>query len=422
MNYVRKKLKNGLRIIVLPRSKSLTATVLVLVETGSAYETKEINGISHFLEHLCFKGTKKRPRAIDISGELDSLGSQYNAFTGQEYTGYWAKVNPTHLERVIDVVADIYQNQIFREREIKTESGVIVEEINMYEDDPKRKIFDNFYKLLYGDQPAGWNIAGRKEIVKTLKKRDFLNYRKDHYVAEATVVLVAGRFERKTIFNLLERKFSEIRIGSKKSKLGTIEIQNSPELSLEYKKSDQSHMIIGVRSFGASDERTTALKVLQTLLGGGMSSRLFQVIRERMGAAYYVRAFNGIYTDHGYLAVSVGSDNNRAIEVVRAILKEFRYLRNTIVGDGELKKAKDYIIGTMSLSLETTDELCAFYGEQEVTFKKILEPEAIMRKIRRVTADHVKSIAREIFQNNKLNLSVIGPFKDKKKFEKILKI
>src|SRR5574343_674288 len=178
----KKVFKNGLRVITVPMKDNPTATVLVLVEAGSKYEDKKINGISHFLEHMCFKGTQKRPRAIDISKELDAIGSQYNAFTAQEYTGYYAKADAKHFKKIFDVVSDIYLNSTFPETEMQKEKGVIIEEINRYEDMPHRHVQDLIMKLLYGDQPAGWNIAGEKENILKMKRGDFVKYKGEHYL------------------------------------------------------------------------------------------------------------------------------------------------------------------------------------------------------------------------------------------------
>ena len=199
MKFKKTILKNGLKVITIPMTDNPAVTVLVMVETGSKYETKEINGLSHFLEHMVFKGTKKRPKSIDISKELDALGAQYNAFTSQEYTGYYAKVNPKHLDTALDVVSDIYLNSLLDSSEIEKEKGVIVEEIRMYQDMPQRHIHDLFMNLVYGDQPAGWNIAGSEENVKSFNQNHFIKYRKEHYVADATTVIISGSFNEKTI-------------------------------------------------------------------------------------------------------------------------------------------------------------------------------------------------------------------------------
>lgn len=413
-------LNNGLRIITIPKKDSLAVTVLVLVEAGSKYEKKEINGISHFLEHMCFKGTKKRPKAIDISSELDSIGANYNAFTGQEYTGYYAKARPENFSQILDVVSDIYLNQVFSPKEINKERGVIIEEINMYEDLPMRRVQELFTRLLYGDQPAGWNIAGEKEVIKKLKQDDFLKYRKEHYLAQSTIVVVAGKIDEKKAVKEIKDVFIKIKTGNKTSKEKVKEEQDKPQVLLKHKKTDQTHLILGVRAFDIFDKRKYALDVLADILGGGMSSRLFQKIREEMGVAYYVRAEADLLTDHGFLAASAGIDNTKTDEVIKAILGEFKKLSQKLVGIKELQRAKDHLIGHLMLRLETSDALAGFFGGQEIIAKKIITPSELAKKIQAVTAEEIQAVAKDIFQNNKLNLALIGPFEDKEKFEKLL--
>jgi predicted Zn-dependent peptidase len=420
MKYKKKVLKNGLRILSIPNKDSLATTVLVLVEAGSKYETKKINGLSHFLEHMCFKGTTNRPKAIDISAALDSLGAQYNAFTGHEYTGYYAKVSTQHFDKVLDVVADLYQNPLFNEAEIEKEKGVVIEEINMYEDLPQRKVQDLIISLLYGDQPAGWSIAGDKETIKVLTKDDFLKYRGEHYVASATTVVVAGNFDEKTIFKKIEAKFKETTQGKKFGKIKTKEVQTEPKILVQHKKSDQTHLVLAFRTYDTYNKKNHALELLANILGGSMSSRLFQRIREEMGAAYYVRAENDTFTDHGYLAISVGVDNSRVKDVLAAILDECKKIRDTILTDKELQMFKDSLIGGISLGLETSDAVANYYGGQEILKKEIDNPLELAKKIQKVTAKEIKKEAELIFKDNKLNLALIGPFEGEGDFAKIL--
>ncbi|MEK7549090.1 MAG: pitrilysin family protein [Patescibacteria group bacterium] len=414
-------LDNGLRIITVPKPDSLTATILILVEAGSKYETKEINGISHFLEHMCFKGTTKRPKTIDITSELDAIGANYNAFTGQEYTGYYAKAQPKHFDKILDLVSDIYLNSIFNAKEIDKERGVIIEEINMYEDLPHRRVAELFMNLLYGDQPAGWDIAGEKEVIQKLSREDFLKYRGEHYLPQATLAVVSGNFNEKVIQSVKEI-FVSLPSGKKIQKIKTNEQQNKPEVLLKHKKTDQTHLVLGFRAYDIFDKRKHALQVLSDILGGSMSSRLWQKIREQMGAAYYVRAEADIFTDHGYLAMSAGVDNKRVEEIIKAALEEFQKISEYCVDNTELQRAKDHLTGQLFLSLESSDEWASFYGGQEILTKETLSPQEVAEKIQAVKAEEIMAVAKDIFQNNKLNLALIGPFEDKKKFEKILKI
>ena len=210
---------NGLRLVVVPMKSTKTVTVLVLVGTGSRYETKNINGISHFLEHMMFKGTTKRPKALQISKELDSIGAQYNAFTSKEYTGYWAKASSEHADLILDVISDIFLNSKIEEKEIQKERGVIIEEMNMYLDLPPRYVGDLYEELLYGDQPAGWKVIGEKETVSGLARRDFLNYFNTHYLAENTIIAVAGNVDKEKIEKQVAEFFKNSRKGKRKPTL-----------------------------------------------------------------------------------------------------------------------------------------------------------------------------------------------------------
>jgi predicted Zn-dependent peptidase len=421
MQFSQKKLKNGLRVISVPMKDNPTVTVLVLVATGSKYETKKENGISHFLEHMCFKGTEKRPNAHAISAGLDSLGSQYNAFTGQEYTGYYAKSDAKHFKEIFDVVSDVYLHSTFPEKEIEKEKGVIVEEINMYEDMPHRHVHDLFMSLLYGDQPAGWNIAGTRENVRAFTRADFVRYHNAHYVPEATVVIVAGKVSEAEVLTEVEKVFGPKKKAKKEKKLAVVEKQSKPRILLEYKATDQTHIVLGVRTLDIYDKRNPVLTVLAGVLGGGMSSRLFIKLREEMGSAYYVRAENDAYTDHGVFTISAGVTNGRVTEVMEGILSECKKLTVEEVGPEELSKVKEYLSGTMKLELESSDAWASFYGGQAVLDRPIQSPEEIEKAIRKVTTKEVLAMAKKLFVDTQLNCALIGPFKSEKHFERTLR-
>lgn len=424
MNFKKTILKNGLRVVVVPMKDNPTATVLVLVETGSKYETKDKNGISHFLEHMCFKGTTKRPKGIDISKELDALGSQYNAFTSQEYTGYYAKSDAKHFKQIFDLVSDIYLNSTFPEAEIEKEKGVIIEEINMYEDMPSRHVQDMMMELLFGDQPAGWNIAGPKKNILAMKREDFVKYKNAHYVPSATTLVVAGSINEKEVMAEVKKVFGNLPNTKKDKKLKTKEIQDKPAVLIKYKKTDQTHFVFGVRTYDLFNKNNAVLTVLSGVLGAGMSSRLFTKLREEMGVGYYVRAGNDTYTDHGFFEISAGVDNTRIDEVLHAVIAECNKLKSELVSEDELEKVKECLIGNMKLSLESSDDIANFYGGQELLKKEIKNADEKAKQIRSVSAKQILDIANKIFLNNKLNLALIGPFdpkKDKNKFIKLLK-
>ena len=410
-----------MRIIVAPMRENPTVTVLVLAEAGSKYEQKENNGISHFLEHMCFQGTTKRPTNKDISSELDGLGSHYNAFTNQEYTGYYAKADSVSFEKILDVVSDIYLNQTFPEKEMEREKGVIIEEINMYKDLPQAIVSDEFIKLLYGDQPAGWSIAGFKENILNMKRNDFLDYCKKHYVAEATTVVVAGNIEEGNAFDLVEKAFAKVSISKKEGKLKVLESQSKPEVSVFFKDTDQTHIILGVRTFSMYDKKIPVARLLSGILGGGMSSRLFTKMREELGICYYIHAGQDSSTDHGAFEVSAGVDTNRIEIGIKAIIGELALLKKELVSEEELSKVKKMLIGNLKLGLESSDDIAEFYGFQEVFKKEIKKSEDIIKEINAVNASEIQKLANEIFVDNKLNLSIVGKFKDKTVFEKMLK-
>ncbi len=421
MKFSKKVLKNGLRVVTVPMKDNPTVTVLVLVEAGSKYETKKVNGISHFLEHMCFKGTVKRPKAIDISKELDALGSQYNAFTAQEYTGYYAKSDAKHFNKIFDVVSDIYLNSTFPEAEMQKEKGVIIEEINMYEDMPNRHVQDLMMQLLYGDQPAGWNIAGEKKNILKMKREDFIKYKQAHYVPKATLIVVAGKITEKQVLKQVHEVFKVVKSGKKTGKIRVKETQAKPRALVSFKKTDQTHFVLSTRTYDLFNKKNPALAVLSGILGGGMSSRLFQKLREEMGVGYYVRSYNDAYTDHGFFQISAGVDNKRINEVLEAVLEECRKLKNSVVSEEELDKVKECLIGNMKLALESTDEIANFYGGQELLKHKIHSAEEKAKELRKVTPGQVQALAKEIFKNKKLNLALIGPFKNEKQFLKVLK-
>jgi len=415
-------LKNGLRIITVPMKNTRTATILVLVGAGSKYETKEINGISHFVEHMFFKGTKKKPTPLKIAESLDGVGGSYNAFTGKELTGFWAKVDFKHLDLALDWVSDIFLNSKLEAKEIEREKGVIIEEINMYLDTPVSYVRDLWEKLLYGSQPAGWLIIGEKGNILNFDRRKVLDYLKNHYSALNTVVCVAGNIKSGLIEKKVGKYFKSI--GEKKvlQKTEVKEKQSKPEVLLHFKKTDQTHFCLGVRGFNLFHSQRYAQAILATILGGNMSSRLFDAVRGKRGLAYYIHTSSETNTDTGYLVTQAGVDHKNIEKAIKIILKEYKTLRDRLIGREELQKAKDYLKGISSLSLESSDTQASFYASQELLEKKILTPKKKFQKIDEVKINDIKKVAEDIFQPKKLNLAIIGPFKKKGKFEKLLKL
>lgn len=415
-------LKSGLRIVSVPLRNTRAITVLILVATGSKYETKEINGISHLLEHMAFKGTKKRPHTLDIVKELDKVGGLFNAFTGKEFMGFWVKVDARHFDLACDILSDMIFNSLFGVKEIQKEKRVIFEEINMMKDNPQSYVLDLWEKLLYGDQPAGWMISGEKKTVARISRKNILDHFKANFVAKNAVIAVAGNFEEDESITKIRRFFEKFQKAEPLLKKPTVELQKSPQVLLHFKETDQTHLCLGVRAFNLFSAKRYPLAVLSGVLGGIMSSRLFIEIREKRGLAYYIRTLPEDYTDTGYLVTHAGIDNKRVFEAIEIILKEYRNLKTKKVAIAELNKVKDNMKGRLDLSLETSDAWASFAGSQELLKGEILTPAQEREMIDKVTQNDILEVAQEIFQPSKLNLTLIGPFRDKKPFVGLLKI
>ena len=422
LNYQFHTFPSGLRLVTVPMEGTKTVTVYVLVGTGSKYETKDINGISHFLEHMMFKGTTKRPHYLDISRELDGIGAAYNAWTSDEYTGYFAKASAEKLDTVMDVVFDIFLNSKLSEEAIQTERHVIVEEMRMINDDPPRLVGIHFEKLLYGDQPAGWGVIGQKDTVLGLQRQQFVDYFNSHYVAQNTIVAVVGSIDHDQIKKSVEDYFKHIRTSDKIHKLPVIEKQIGPATDIFFKETDQTHLILGFRAYNMYDEKRYSLSLLATILGGGMSSRLFDEIREKRGLAYYVSADQNTATDTGYLAVGAGVNNDKVTDAIVAIIDEIKKVLRDGVTTEELQRAKDQIVGHTALALERSDTVASMCAASLLFRNEILTPEEELAKIKAVTLDDIKAVAQEIFKEDKLNLAIVGPFKDSEQFKKLLKL
>ena len=408
-------------MITAPMPQSQTTAVLVLVATGSKNETKEINGLSHFLEHMFFKGTARRPDTLAISEALDEVGGAYNAFTSKEFTGFWAKVASEHLDLALDWVADILLHSRFEAGEIEKEKGVILQEINMVQDTPMRYVEDLWEKLLYGDQPAGWDGLGTKDSVNKMNRRQFLDYFKTHYRAENLIVCLAGKIGDRVEKKVL-KYFSGLKKGSVPERPRVWESQTVPRAMCHFKKTDQTHLCLGVRAYDIFHPDRFALAILGSILGGTMSSRLFISVREKKGLAYYIRTSVENYTDSGYLVTQAGVANDKVGEAIRAILKEYQKIRDQKISAREILKAKENFKGSTKLHLETSDEVASWLGAQEILKKEVLTPEQLFGKIEKVTAEDLQRVAQDIFQPDKLNLALIGPFKEKERFERMLKL
>jgi len=424
MEFQKTVLKNGLRVITVPMPSFESATVLVMVGAGSRYETRENNGISHFLEHMAFKGTKRRPSAMAISSLIDGMGGEFNAFTGKEYTGYYIKSSKNNIKLSLDVLSDMLNNSLLDPLEINKERGVILEEINLYEDTPMRKIGDIYEHLLYGDTPMGWDIAGEKENIRKITREDFQAYMKSLYSADNMTVVVAGGINEKEALAMVEEQFGKMKSFLKKSYLAVVENQKKPEVLIKEKKTEQIHIALGVRTDGVDSPDKYPLAVLASLLGGGMSSRLFHEVREKRGLGYYVRSSADHYKDAGSLVSVAGIDPKRVTDAVEVIIQEYGKATTgkLAVTKEELTKAKEFLKGHLVLELEDSRAVAVYYAQQELLEKETDNPDEVLKKLDSVTIDQVNAVGKKYFTDDKLNLALIGNYSDRQSLEKLLKL
>jgi predicted Zn-dependent peptidase len=414
------RLDNGLRILTAPMESAQSVTCAIMLAAGSRYETLQTNGIAHFSEHMFFKGTEKRPTARDISKEIDAIGGEFNAFTGKEYTAYYVKCAAESRDIALDVLVDMLRNSKFAPEEIDREKGVIIEEMNMYFDTPRDFIGGVYEELLYGNQPLGWDIIGRKETVRGATRETFREYLDHWYKPERMVVGVGG-----AIGDGLHERLEELLGDLPAADTGVaapIELgsEDGSRVKLHTKQSDQAHVCLGVYSYPLVHPDRYALQVLATILGGGMSSRLFTEVRERRGLAYYVFGINHSYTDTGSLFSQAGVDINRLDDAVSTIAGELRKVASEPIPRDELEKARSFAKGRFVLQLESPQGLIMFGLRRAVLEREVPSTEEILAALDEVTVEDVQRVAQELIDGRGLNLAVIGPFDDPDRFEKLL--
>lgn len=416
-----KTLSNGLPVILMPRSEGNTVTFQVLVGVGSRYETPRQSGLSHFLEHMFFKGTSNRPTTKDIVEAIDNVGGEFNAFTSEEYTGYYVKVASAHLNRAADVVADILLHPLFPAEEIERERGVIIEEIRMYTDTPMRHIHHLWNEALYGTHPLGRRIDGSAQRVSALQRHDFVTYTNQHYHTKNAVVIVAGKFNPGKTLKQLENLFAELTAGGATKPKPAPSKQPARRIVHEHRPSiDQTQLMIGVPGVSMRDKDRWAAEVLATILGGGMSSRLFMAVRERRGLAYAVRTESDQYTDAGSFVTQAGVRSDKAVAAAKVILEEYDRIIDEQVEENELTKAKQQLRGQLLIGLEETNSLAIFAGIQQLLLKKITTPAEILVHIDAVTPIQIQQIAQRLLARKNRAMAILGPQKSIKRFEKLL--
>jgi predicted Zn-dependent peptidase len=416
-----KTLDNGLRLITAPMKGVESMTVMVAIGAGSRYETKETNGLSHFVEHMVFKGTKKRPTNFDITSAVDSIGGQINAATAKEFTIFFIKANATHQPLAFDVLSDLVLNAELNPKEIEMERGVITEEINMYDDMPQERVSEAFESLLYSPTSLGWYISGKKENIKAIQKQDFIDYQKRLYYPGNMVVVKAGKVEEDETLDLTEKYFGHLKAQKKEEFQPLVFTQKEPKVRLRAKKTSQSHFCLGVRAYAIDHPDCYVVSLLAAILGGSMSSRIMTEVREKRGLAYIVRTIFEDYIDNGYLMTQAGVDIGKIDEAIKVILNEYGRITCEKVSNEELAKGKELLKGRLILALEDSQNVAERYALQMLLENKLRDPQETIERIDKITAQDLQRVAKDIFHQEKLNLAVIGPYNDEERFLKLLR-
>ncbi len=418
--YERQTLSNGLRVLTAPLEHAQSVACYIMLAAGSRYEHAENRGIAHFAEHMFFKGTERRPTARDIAMEVDSIGGEFNAFTSKEYTGYYIRCAGEQRDQALDVLVDMIRNSKFDAEELEREKGVIIEEMNMYFDTPRDYVGSVYEELLFGSNPLGWETLGTKETIRAANRDTFLDYLRTWYTPQRMVVGVAGAVGE-GLLPKLEELLGDMS-GADAGHPAPAEMASSttPQVRVHRKESDQANVCLGVPSYPLDHPDRYALQLLGTVLGTGMSSRLFLEVRERRGLAYYVYAFNSSFTDAGTLFAQAGVDLNRATEAVEVIAQEFRKLADEVVPAAELEKARALAKGRFVLQTESPNGLLLFGLRREVLEGKAAEPEEILAALDAVTAEDVQRVAQDVIGSQGMRCAVIGPFDDAAAFEQLL--
>ncbi|MEA3485090.1 MAG: pitrilysin family protein [Candidatus Aerophobetes bacterium] len=417
--------KNGLRIIIWPMRETKAVSIFVLVGVGSRYETRENMGISHFLEHMLFKGTERRPDSLAIASTIDNVGGSFNGFIGKEFTGFYVKVASKYLPLGIDLLTDIICHSKLDEEEIERERRVILEEINSVEDAPDEYISKLYFSLLYGDHPLGWDITETRERVKKINREDFLRFWRRYYTPDNLVISVAGRVNPEKAVSLIKNSLGGIKGKKKSGPLKVKENQAKPASKVCRREIDQTHLCLGVRTFIHTRHKDRyALRLLNTILGENSSSRLFIKLREKLGLAYAIDSGYETFSDTGTLLAQAAVDLRNVKKFIKAVLDEFKRLREELVSREELARAKNYSAGKITLALENSSGIAYSLGKQELLLGRIETPEEIIRKIKKVTRKDIRRVAAHIFQQRNLNLVLLGPLREGSypDFDKLLKI
>ena len=408
LKYQTHQLNNGLKLITAPISTTEAVTILILVKIGGRYEKIEQQGISHFLEHVFFKGTKNRPTAYDLAKELDSLGANYNAFTSDEFTGFYIQSDANDFEKSLELLSDLFLNPIFPEEEIEREKGVILEEANMRRDVPQAHVQILNQRQMFPSISLGRDLVGTPDTIKDATREDLVEYFKSGYSPDSTLVVICGNPKNNDLTKSIEKYFK-----MEKSNYSPVIDPYKPEtiekLVQEVRKVDQTHFVQSYLTFPRSDPRRYALSLLSIILSGGMSSRLFTEIREKRGWAYYVKSDTASYLDIGIFSIYAGVQKDKLNDSIKIIQDQVADIQKNGPTEDELERAKSNLRGHLALALEDSFEIASFLAEESVYESKIRQPEEIIENLNKVTKEEIKTLSQEIFKSDRMGLAIVGP-------------
>ena len=421
--YSLQHLKNGLPVLTAPIEGTESVTVHVFAGAGSRYEMRKERGVSHFLEHMFFKGGKKYKNAAEVSMAIDAFGGSFNAFTGKEYAGYYVKIAAPHVETACDVLSDMLLHATLPDDEAKKERGVIVEELRMYQDTPMYQAGWDFEELLFGDQPLGWDTIGVEETINATGHKELKEHKDLLYSPNNMVLVFSGKITEKEAMKLAEQFFGELK-GKKGREFPKLEGYGKEQIMLTSKKTEQSHLVLGVKGVSAVDDDHFPQELLSVILGGNMSSRMFLRIREARGLCYYISASTDDYLDAGSFSVRAGVDQSRLDEAITAIKHELLLAAEKGVTEEEAARAKEYLKGKITLGLEDSEERAHFYGRQQLLYANtkhgVLDIQDLFQKIDEVTKKQIDTLAQKFFAPELFRLVVIGNRNEKEELRKLL--
>ena len=403
-------LPNGIQVVTEEIPSVHSVSVGIWVEAGSRDERNEENGIAHFIEHMLFKGTQRRS-ARQIAKEIDAVGGILNAFTSKEFSSFYAKVMAEHLPVALDLLFDLYLNSLFAAEELEKERQVIVQEINMVEDTPDEYIHDLFSQSFWPHHPLGLPILGRLNTISRMDRRTLKGFFLKHYLQIPPIIVAAGKLKHEDLLRPVQEALRKIRPRPKERKIHPP--RPHPQIQVKNKQLEQVHLLLGTQGFSVVHPRRYAFTILNTILGGGMSSRLFQEVREKRGLAYSVYSFASSFVDSGLLGVYVGTGDHTLNRVLQVILREMKRLAENSIRPKELRSAKEQLKGNLLLSLESTDSRMSRLAKNEIFFHRFVSTEEIIEGIEKVSAEEIGSLAQEIFRPDSFSLTVLGPVTEK---------